>query len=194
MPLTLDISRKELEFAKESLEKMNSSNDLDECSKLWNQCLDHIEKCWNKSEVECRVIDKKKFFPFQGRYTNLRRKDPLLRYVKNARDADQHTIQPIVEKKPGGVKIGFNEKGVIKIDEMKINNGDVKIKGDFEGVIRIEESRIVCVYFVNKGTEYRPPKSHLGSRIAGKFDPYIIGSIAIRFYERYLDKILLDFT
>lgn len=65
----------------------------------WRHFLNCIEKVWDKVERSCQHV-KNSFQPWQGKYANLRRKDMLLRYLKQARDADNHSIQEVAEIKP----------------------------------------------------------------------------------------------
>ena len=101
--MDLSFSEKELKKAKMSLEKMKKIKSKDDKNLLiefesnWIDFLINLEKIWKKSELECKHFST--FQPWQGKYKNERRKDPLLKYLKNARDADQHSIQPITIEK-----------------------------------------------------------------------------------------------
>ena len=146
----------------------------------WIDFLNNLEKIWKKSELECNNISN--FQPWQGSFKKERRRDPLLKYLKNARDADQHSIQPITIEKDYEINIispkegqtfGFGEKIEIKTE--------------------IKEPRIETKAFKNRGVIYEPPLKHLNNKIKNPKDPIELAELGIIFYEEYLNKIKVKF-
>ena len=189
--MNLPQSNKELEFAKQSLEACRVSKSLAEYEKNWLNLLGHLEKVWKKSERECQDV-RNKFQPWQGKFVKLRRKDQLLSYMKNARDADNHLAEEVVEKTPGKMEIKPDEKNksdVHHIDKMVIKNGVItEYKGDPIN-IKVTSPAVKCIPVTTGGQTYQLPKKHLKRSITNPADPIALGTKAIEFYEDYLNQI-----
>jgi hypothetical protein len=186
------IAREELEKAKRKLEDMKSSKSLEDFEENWKSILDCLEKCWIKAERECQG-HKNKFEPWQGTYKHLRRNDPLLSYLKQARDTDNHSIQPIVEKVAGKATVKFeNSKGGV-IEKLKISNGVIT---DYSGdpiIVEFHPGRVEAKAVTNSGKSFNPPHYHRGSQLKNPKDPIEIAKLGIAFYQNYLDQIDADF-
>ena len=182
-------ARKELGNAKNALMLLQDSSSLDEYINYWNTTLYNIEKCWKKSEIECKEF-KNKFEPWQGKYKRLRKKDQLLKYIKNARDADNHSIEEFIEKKPPSTKFDYaNEEDKDKpITKFSLVNGVFSHEGPPLKVTFLPE-RVECVPFINLGTKYDVPELHNGEYIKNNKNPFVLATLAIKFYESYLDAI-----
>jgi len=111
----------ELLAASNAIFSMISAKSLDEFEIKRKEFLGCIEKVWIKTERSCQEIVKK-FQPWQGKYSALRKKDMLLRYLKQARDADNHSIQDITAIKPGSRTIRPLNPHERHIKHMKIEN------------------------------------------------------------------------
>ncbi|MBI6118332.1 hypothetical protein [Salegentibacter maritimus] len=185
--MNLSHSEKELKKAKDSLEKMkeiklkDDKNLLTEFESNWVDFLINLEKIWKKSELECQEIPQ--FQPWQGKYKRERKKDPLLRYLKNARDADQHSIQPITEEK------GYEAKIISPLEGAIYTEGDIiEIKAEFK------EPRIETNKFNNRGVVYQPPEKHLDHYLTNPKDPIELAELGIKYYEEYLSQIREKFN
>ena len=103
--------RRELAAAAKAIAGMRVAKSLDEFELEWRAYLNCIEKVWQKIENSCQHV-KLTFQPWQGKFHRLRKKDMLLRYLKQARDADNHSIQDITKLQPGSRGYRFtNPKG-----------------------------------------------------------------------------------
>jgi hypothetical protein len=78
---------------------MRSASDFDSFEDAWRQYLMALRKVWIKTERGCQHV-RKRFEPWQGKFKRQRKKDQLLRYLKHARNADEHTIQLILDDVP----------------------------------------------------------------------------------------------
>lgn len=96
----LKAAKAELIAAEKALAAMEAAKDFSSFEEEWRSLLNNLEKVWIKTERACQHIQNK-FQPWQGKYSQLRKKDMLLRYLKQARDADNHSVQEVMEKKPG---------------------------------------------------------------------------------------------
>lgn len=153
----------------------------------WRACLNHLEKAWQKTELCCHPV-RGAFEPWQGQFHRLRKKDMLLRYLKQARDADNHSIQDVTKLQPGsrGYKFVNPRGGFIK--HMKIRNGEVV---HYEGdpmVVEETPPHPVAVPVKNNGEWFNPPISHLGQSIATQH-PALLAELGIKFYSEYVDQV-----
>ena len=181
----LKAARAELRAAKNALQQMSEAESFEVYEDAWRQFLNCLEKCWNKAERGCQHV-RDQFQPWQGRTQNLRKKDMLIRYLKQARDADNHSIQELAEHKPGGTGLGFaNGSGHIK--RLEIVNGEIV---HYEGdplTLTHYPSRVLVKSVLNSGKWYNPPTSHLEKPL-NSADPRILGKLGLEFYERFIDE------
>lgn len=188
--MKLNFSRIELEKSKKNFEAMKNSKTLDEYEENWRNFVTNLEKVWIKAEREC-IEFKNKFQPWQGKFTRERRIDPLLKYVKNARDVETHSIQEIVEKQKGYTTINPLDKNKpLEIKNLIIANGKMSFTESSQPLIVEQHSaKIMAIPFTNQGTVYLPPEFHRGQRLQDKSNPLEIAELAIKYYENYLDEI-----
>ena len=180
-------SDRELKKAKKCLNEMKeikskeNQNLLIDFESKWIDFLHNLEKVWKKAELECSNIQN--FEPWQGSFKSARRKDPLLKYLKNARDADQHSIQPITIKKDSEINITSPKDGAV------FYSGDaIKITSE------IKNPRIETKPFKNRGVIYEPPIEHLGQKLKDPNDPIELAELGTKYYEEFLNKIREKFN
>jgi hypothetical protein len=111
----------------------------------------------------------------------------LLSYLVNARGADEHTVDEIVGREPGGLGIGTAEGNSLYIERMEFNNGHVFIQSPQRIRVEFIPARATLLSVTNRGRTYPVPTTHLGANV----DPRDVISIALagaRFYEDFLLK------
>jgi len=187
--MALEYAKSELKSARESLELMKNSKTMYEFEKNWKAFLNYIEKVWNKSERECQDF-KEKFEPWQGKIKRKRKKDLLLRYLKHARHADEHTINEIVERKNSAMLINPpDSNGKIYIKKMIIKDGGL---AHYEGSpikISFIPAKVKAVTFKNDDVTFSIPTEHQGIPIKNNNDPMELASLGLKFYSSYLEEI-----
>lgn len=179
--------RLELAAAEKAIKGMRNAKSSDDFETDWRSYLNSIEKLWQKVERCCQHV-RGKFEPWQGIYKNLRKKDMLLRYLKQARDADNHSIQDVTKIQPGhrGYRFVNPTGGYIK--HMQIRNGEVV---HYEGdpmIMKETPPQVVAVAVKNNGEWFNPPTSHLGQRI-DTHHPLVIAELGFKFYSQYLNEV-----
>lgn len=177
----------ELESAKSSIENMQNAKTFEEFERNWRIFLGCLEKVWTKTERACQ--DKRnEFQPWQGQFSRMRKKDMLLRYLKQARDADTHSIQEITEIYPGHTSFKSAQKGSHYIKKMVISNGVIS---HYEGDPMIQETVLphpVAIKVQNNGEWFNPPTSHLGKVIENQH-PVTLAQLGHSFYNNFLDQV-----
>ena len=123
--------------------------------------------CWSASGTKRRTITARvqNGTDGKGKYEQLRKKDPLLVYLINARGADEHTVNEIVSREPGGIGINPAEGNSLYIEEMTINKGTISIKSPQKIRVDFIPARTKLLPVVNRGRTYPIPISHRGTPI-----------------------------
>ena len=170
---------------------MRNATSLDEFESAWRLYLNAIEKLWQKVECCCQHIYST-FQPWQGAYCNLRKKDMLLRYLKQARHADNHSLQDVTKIQPGQRKFRFANPRGGYIKRMEIRNGEVfHYEGD-PMIVDETPPHPVAVPVKNRGQWFNPPTSHLGNAVASHH-PVLLAELGLKFYETYLAEVATKF-
>lgn len=175
----------ELSKAKLAVEAMEKASSLDEFEEQWKRFLSHIERIWNKASHH--YSRSPKWNGWKGKYVTLRRKDSLLAYFINARGADEHTINDIVERERGGIGISPAEGNSLYIENMTINKGVISIRSPQKIRIDFIPAKTKLLPIINRGQKYPIPKTHMGSPI-DPINVIEIAKIGIVFYESFLNE------
>ena len=180
-------AKAELESARSSIEAMQNSKSFEEFERNWRFFLGCLEKVWAKTERACQ--DKRnEFQPWQGQFSRLRKKDMLLRYLKQARDADTHSIQEITEIYPGHTSYKSLNNKSHYIKKMVISNGNIS---HYEGDPMIQETVMphpISIKVQNNGEWYNPPSKHLENPIENHH-PVTLALLGLKFYSDFIHQV-----
>lgn len=183
--------RAELRAAARAVEAMRNAKSLEEFESKWREFLTCLEKVWNKVERSCQV-ERNRFEPWQGKYHRLRKKDMLLRYLKQARDADNHSIQDFTKIEPGSRSVRFvNPRGGY-IKHMEIRGGEIAAYEGDPIVVEDKPPQPVAVPVKNNGEWFNPPTSHLGTPVT-THHPVALAELGLKFYEEYVNEVARQF-
>jgi len=177
-------AKDELSAAKRAIDSMSKAKDTEIFEQAWREFLSCLEKAWIKTEQICHP-HRAEFQPWQGKYQRLRKKDALLRYLKQARNADNHSIQDVSQLNPGKLIVkwkhpsGDSSKD-IEIDESEANNYNAD-----ELFIELTSPHIEALPVKNQGKWFNPPKSHLGKAIED-IHPVTLAEHGFEFYSKFL--------
>ena len=186
-------ARKELRAAQRAVESMRRASSLDEVEEAWVSYLRHLERTWNKTQAQLRGSSKFQGWTHRGRTETLRTKDPLLSYLRNARGCDEHGIDPIAEKRPGGLGINAAEGNRLHIERMEMINGTIRIQSPNKLKITIDPGQFRLVPVVNRGITYPVPTSHLESKLTST-DPVSLAELGLKFYSEFLCAAEAEFV
>jgi hypothetical protein len=181
-----DQPRKEVAQALSSIEAMKKSFSLDEFEENWKSFLRHIERIWNK--VAHHYGKSPKWNGWKGKYEQLRKKDPLLSYFINARGAEEHTVNEIVSRDPGGIGINPAEGNSLYIEKMTINNGNITVKSPQKIRVDFIPAKTKLVPVLNRGRTYPVPETHLGNKIDST-NVIEVAEHGARFYVSFLNDV-----
>lgn len=121
---------------------------------------------------------------------NEQRNDELLGYLLHARDAAEHGIDQITEKRAGSV--GIRSKGnCLHVKELRLQSSPhgLQVTGDPETlkqlVVEFIPGTVHLIAVVDRGVVYQPPKNHLGKAIENP-NPIAAAELAIVYLEMKL--------
>lgn len=180
-------SRIELSKAAAALQAMEASEDLEAFERHWQDFLHRLERVWIKCMAQYKSSSR--WQGWSGKIVGLRRNDPLLSYLKNARDADQHTLSAITVRSPSELTLtAGGPQGRALIKRLTIDrDGKLLMEGD--GVLNVlfrpEHTRLLPV--VNRGRTYPVPSSHLVRPINPE-DVLAVAHAGWAFYASVLDQ------
>jgi len=173
--MSLQFILAELNYAKEEFEKFKKPDLMFNAYRHWHNFVDFIGKAFNKLE-NIKTTGSNKFISEVNSAINLRRKDPLLRYITELRNADQHTsqilagLEAISNIPSGSFTVIENETGNAATENLYAHTYKLKT-------------------IVNKGVPYVPPTIHRGQKLKFVRDPYEVGQLTINFYEKLYDDL-----
>ncbi len=154
-------AKRELLASEKAIERMSQAKSFEDLEDEWKIYLNSIEKCWVKVERACQHV-RNKFQPWQGTFARQRKKDPLLRYIKHARNSDQHTIQENMEEKNASSSMSVEGgPGVTHIERLEIKGGKlVEYRGNKPLTIKNLPNRVELLRVKDGSKWYNPQKSH----------------------------------
>jgi hypothetical protein len=181
--------REELEEARAALQEMREAHDLAAYEKAWKLFLIHLERVWNKLCNHLSKSPKYRNWTVISHTKQLRANDPLLSYLTNARGADEHTIEEITEKQPGGIGINLADPNEHHIEHMAISvkNGNISMQSKQSVRVDFIPGRLKLNSITSRSGTYNPPDTHLDNPIKS-IEPIDIAEAALNFYEDLIKK------
>jgi hypothetical protein len=178
--------RAQLARAKSSIDSMKNSRSLEEFEEHWKSFLHSLERVWSKALH--KYAKENGWQKLKVKSEQVRKEDPLLAYLRNARGADEHTIHEIVSREPGGIGINAAEGNSLFIEHMEVSRDKILIKSPQKIRVDFIPGKTKLLPIVDRGQTYPVPTSHLGESV----DPTNVIEVAekaAKFYEGVLDKM-----
>lgn len=194
-------TKRDLQLAAAEIEQMADARDLANLRSSWEIYLFRLERAWERTERAAQAKPGRDAQSWLSANAKLRRADPLLQYLKQARNAETHALASSVDShKIISVSDRFGRP-------FSLNNVKVSVKGHtlvidldsnaigIDWTAKAEPAdpklqRICC-----RGKWYEPPRRHLGNRINDQH-PVAIATLGLNFYKgafKALDP-LFDFS
>lgn len=173
-------ARREIEAAYEHISKMENAKTLDEFQSHWEKFLNSISRAWDKTKNHFK--NHKDWNKINSKYKNMKNNDPLLKYLKIARNIEYHGVKDITEHRPPTTTI-FSvppKPGIKQFDGSVIHPAQDLLR------IRLDGPKIVLITLEDNGHTYHPPTIHRGEPI----DPKNVVSLARKaadFYQEVLN-------
>lgn len=183
-------ARKRLSQAREHLAAIRSAGSYEQFEKDWYQLL----ICANAVDgiLEFSASKDNKSRPWYGKKVNIRRGDPLLNYMHQARNADEHGLEDVTEYVPGRRTIG-STGGPMHLYELRMGPEEVYARYDesLPGRPLISlfptTARLIKVKNEKFGDEFDPPSEHLGKPSSDN-SPAGVATIWLDYLEELINE------
>ncbi|CAI8756637.1 Aminotran_1_2 domain-containing protein [Pseudomonas chlororaphis] len=178
--------KSELDKAGVFIVEMERAKSLDEFEEAWKGFLFRLERCFNKAHAHFKKSPK--WDCWWGKYKQLRKNDELLSYLINARGAEEHSVEQIVERHAGGIGINPAAGKSLYIEKMTLDDsGNVSILSPQKLAVVFIPERMTLLPIMNRGVMYPVPRFHLGLAI-NSADVCGIAKLAHVFYSKFLSS------
>ncbi|MBZ9874985.1 hypothetical protein LB542_29570 [Mesorhizobium sp. BR1-1-9] len=169
--IAVEKARVRVARAAAALERISNSSGFETFSEAWTDFLLAANSIF--SIIEKGAANDAKSRQWYGCKKKQGRQDPLVRYMVQARNADEHGIEPVAEHVPGHVAFGKGGESV-HIEKLSIRNGELvnaeihPVNGRLPTVeIQNPHPRLMPVIDDRYGIQqFDLPTEHLGSKIA----------------------------
>ena len=184
-------AKADIESAARAIEAMKQTRSFSEFRENWETFLFRIEKAWQATEKTLR--SKRAFGPWFKPYAKLRKKDPLLVYLRQARNAVMHSVSPTVDKQLKLAVVDKSGRGfTVKSIASQLEKGVLTIDIESHDILVDVEAKLVptdaeAVRFKNRGKWYNPPWMHLDVRIAD-LHPVYLAELGLSFYKAFVEE------
>jgi hypothetical protein len=177
-------ARQEFDLAGAKLKGMKDSSNLAAFAQSWSDFLSHVQRAFTRMKIATAKG------PSKGWYDTIesqRHTDELLSYIRHARNADEHGVDPVTVQKPGGIGIKPKVGNSLIVDNLEIGGGKIVMGPEMAKNAKIEfiPASIHLSAVRDRGIEYLPPKSHLGVALQ-ETTPIIVAEAAHKFVEGVL--------
>ena len=189
----IEKAKQRLRKAQESLQRVRSSENYEQFQYAWTDLLLAGNAVHSILEQGAKANpDSRQWF---GGKKNERRKDPLLSYMHQARNADEHGLMSVTAIKAGQTRIRrtkgplvIKAGSIISPDKtnLMIDNSDPSA-GDLEITQLPARAELITVTDDRFGNSFDPPTEHLGAPLADT-SPSAIGTA----WVEYLEKLVTE--
>lgn len=185
-------ARKELRLAKVALDSLKAAAGPDEEEQHWKEFISRLTRFWNKTESALKGDPQFFNSPHVKRVKMALKTDELIRYLSQARHADEHRHEDTTDVIPGGFEIVSGDGRIrIRNPRMTINGITMDIPpppGFLRKAVRAE-LRLRTVN--NRDKAYEVPRTHTGQDIScASIQSY--AELGLAFYESILDGLERD--
>jgi len=164
--------------ALESFGRTNSPRDM---ASHWADFLIAVSGVYSKLEQGAKKDALSN--PWFGRKKHERKNDPLMSYLHQARNSEEHGLHQVTSVAGSEVKLGPGAKAAIYTDGHSFTVSNV------EGEVTVPQDRIklVPVYDDRSGKWFEVPRMHMGVPI-DNVSPGVIGSLALSYLVDLLNE------
>lgn len=191
--------KRDLEIAAECLDRMKKLRNFQEFYRQWQDFLFRIERAWESAQRDLQRMPG--FQQWFGFYAEQKRKDPLLVYLAQARNAETHSASQTVDRP---LRVLFREKYgypfALKSIKSKLGADGVlsiDLQTSAEDSLLSYEASIVPTTpalqrFKNQANWYNPPRTHLG-RTLKSTHPVDVAMLGLAFYRAFIAEASCKF-
>jgi hypothetical protein len=187
-PRGIELAREELAEAKEAFSLFQTAPDYETANDQWRRFLGASARVFEKLKTASKSDEhSQRWFASQQ---NLRFSDPLLIYIREARNSSEHGLEPYTELKKGSAQI--TAKGSTHIQRITVHERGLRIVSSNPEALRVKvelaQTRLVRVYSEKLSRWFETPEEHLGTPVDGT-DPNAVASLTIAFLEDLVQQV-----
>lgn len=193
-PAAISKAQNRLKLANDRLIEAEAAPNYVAFSGAWYSFLTAYKNVYSTLEQGAKASAKSR--QWFGAKKQARKSDPMLQYLFQARDSDEHSLENVTELYHGHTSIGVSKPGYsdfMEFSEVKIRNSSITIENatSLDGKpILIERigPHVRLRSVAGRGNiVYQPPTQHKGQKLANNL-PITIGKLAII----YLDELIQE--
>ncbi len=177
----------ERSLAIDAAKRLQRSRDVVSSKEAWRDLLNHIQRVHNYLNAAAKGSNAE--VTWVQTQTNIRKNDELLQYAHQARHADEHGLEEVVQPQFTGYLIPPWNSGVNINSVMHSPDGYLVVDAVDDNGNQVDPLEIVALNYVrivpvtNRAVPYAVPTSHLGQ-------PVDVNNIAIiaRQLARHIDN------
>ena len=159
---------------------------FDDAESAWSDFLLASSGIYSKLEQGAKGYPKSE--PWFGIEKNLRKTDPLLRYLHFARNADEHGIERVTDRSLDNLNLKFNERQPMKMQRLNQETHDPEGE-PIDVVVAGPTIKLVRIYDRRFGDSADPPETHLGNAVPfGSSFPDEVGEVAIMYLRAMIER------
>jgi hypothetical protein len=153
----LEQAHNQLQEAKAIVEELRQSSNFREFSTAWSAFLIHANRVYTKLEAGSKSnAQSRQWF---GRKKQERKTDQLLQYLRQARNSDEHGLEPVTEVVPGSLSL--SSSAPVHIRSIVATPKGVTIASDQPDAIQLAltptTAKLVRVFDDRSSRWYEPP-------------------------------------
>jgi hypothetical protein len=166
--MALEAAKEKLQHAREKVAAMTAATDIRMLARLWEEFLTLQQQVFLRLK---KAFEHGHSKLWSDTVINDQRSDEMLRYLKHARNADEHGIHKITETNTGGLGIRPRQGDTLHVNRMVLDTRGPTpvIAMDQEtasnALIVFIPASVKVIAVRDRGVNYDPPTSHLGNPI-----------------------------
>lgn len=176
-PAVLEFAAADLAY--ERMVQLKMSGSFDDFEAQWREFLRRIDRVWKKTQAAAK--GRPAWQAIESKTVHLRKTDPLLNYLMNARNVDEHTVADVASE--------WNS------DLGPIQAGQMVQVGQTLNLTWKQWDRPLLPIRLRDGSLRLPPVVHLNKPIPDRASrgipaPIVAAELALRFYCDFLNCVL----
>ncbi len=193
-PKAIAKAKSRLRLAEKSVRELAACQNHQDFSDQWYGFLVAAKNVYTSLEQGSKVSPPAR--QWYGGKKQERRDDPLLQYLFQARDDDEHGLEPVTEFDPGGIGIQVNKPGFSQgmlIERLTVmDDGEIQLKAkSLDGKPILIEQTLphtkLAVVTGRGGVKYQPPTGHLGKALESGL-PLPVAELAVQYLTRLISE------
>ncbi len=183
-------ARSRLTRAKEAIAVLHTPEGQDRFEADWTDFLLASNTVYTVLEQGAKATPQSR--QWFGRKKLERRRDPLLQYLHQARNADEHGLEATYDCTNQTLDVTFPPGHAPKTTTIKLDDGTeitADVPANSEGMlIEVRLFHLVTVRDSRYGTAYDPPAEHLGLPLEHGTNPLFVADLALDYLDALIDE------